>query len=84
MKTYEKPRLAAISLAGNEQLCGNCDPGFISWAEENQMLIEDIVGDFGNLFNSIDSCSNIGDLQSSLDAYCKFTSVDGAEKAFMS
>lgn len=27
MKTYEKPKLIALSLSGNDHLCGSCDGG---------------------------------------------------------
>lgn len=84
MKTYEKPQLAAISLAGNERLCGDCAPAFIDFVNDNEALIKDIAGDFGALFNSAETCQSDFTLLPELDAYCKFTSVDGAGQAFMS
>ena len=86
MKTYEKPRLMALSLSGNDQLCGSCtdqggtplykDPtGFIA------QNIDDAAGDgdgiltraeVENLFSSEDGCKD-----TRCEIYCKFTSSGG-------
>ena len=84
MKPYEKPKLIALSLAGNERLCGDCfdnrasyllsksPTGMISW-------YLDTIGGNGdgemtkpeakNMFNTADAC----DKPVKVDSYCKFT-----------
>lgn len=79
MKPYEKPRLVALSLSGNDMLCGGCaidivgdnaDPDFTStW------------GDFinsGTAFGSTETECASADWK--IDSYCKFASVNDGEK----
>ena len=82
-KTYEKPRLMALSLSGNDQLCGTC-------ADNNGLLLKDHPeqamammkfysfgnmadgadrGDFAGVFGPESQCSS-----RQIDDYCKFTS----------
>lgn len=84
MKTYEKPRLAVISLAGNERLCGDCSSDFIAW--ENSDLVNDIIGDWGTpSFNSTESCEGDWGIYEGIELYCKFNAVnDGKMRAFNS
>ena len=79
MKTYQKPVMIALSLTGNEQLCGSCTNSLKNDSSFNS-LIADLVGDsngklteseFNALFASAaDTCTNIVDVE----IYCKFTS----------
>lgn len=85
MKKYEKPSLTAISLSGNDQLCGSC-------ADQNRLVLmdpknkdvaldllwmtgegngDDIIerSDFKNLFGANDGCVK------EIADYCKFTST---------
>ena len=67
MKTYEKPRLMALSLTSNDLLCGNCE-------NEVDELIKDIVGDV-QLFNDYTSCEKTPEDLKNLgldDTDCKF------------
>lgn len=84
MKTYEKPKLIALSLSGNNRLCGDCAGKTTLW--NNQTLSESVLlvvgrdenydgesgiskGDFVGLFGMGDECTQ------GLEAYCKFTSM---------
>lgn len=91
MKTYEKPKLMALSLSGNDRLCGDCASGvqintdpegyyglfgiFDSLYGDNDGLLE--RSDFANAFASGEgSCSN----QVPIVGYCKFTSVESGNQ----
>lgn len=84
MKTYEKPKLIALSLSGNNRLCGDCAGKTTLW--NNQTLSQSVLwvagrdenydnesgitkGDFEGLFGTNDGCDK------ELDTYCKFTSM---------
>lgn len=60
MKTYEKPRLVALSLASDDMLCGTCE---VDVMEETNTELNDLIGEFfpgveGELFSdSISTCS---------------------------
>lgn len=86
MKAYEKPRLIALSLQGNERLCGDCAAAGKSTAADLQpsviMLIDAVVGnndgtlsreEFANVFASAEGCTGY-----TYDSYCKFTHSDTA------
>ena len=87
MKTYEKPRLYAISLNGNEQLCGTCadkDAHLLCHDESlARMLMEffefgdgdDVVekSDFAGVFGTEVQCTKV-----QIDNYCKFSSTGEA------
>ena len=89
MKTYEAPKLIAISLTGNEQLCGTCaDKGAhllkddLSFA---QFLMEFFgIADKGNPGpDRNDFVGVFGESESQcttrqIDSYCKFTSTGSA------
>ena len=81
MKKYEKPVLTAISLKGNEQLCGSCayklkdDISKATWilrtsgfgfGENGIVDGTDFIGMFGNAEN---------DCSKKFDGYCKYSSV---------
>lgn len=85
MKTYEKPRLMALSLSGNDRLCGDC-AGHTTLRDRSDIAeaILEIVGidpstcgnsseidkgDFETVFSSLEACA------SPVSAYCKFASV---------
>ena len=50
MKTYEKPRLVALSLTSNDMLCGTC--GIDGVSEEFDKILEDLGYTKENLFDS--------------------------------
>lgn len=94
MKTYEKPKLIALSLAANDMLCSGCsektryDSDWNNFLKEfgtdsnNNGVIE--PGEFSNgLFaGSGDSCTIS---VSGVEKYCKFTaSSEGAIALFTS
>ncbi len=85
-KTYEKPKLIALSLSGNNRLCGDC-AGKITLSD-NPSIADAILmlagrndeidgvpglskGDFEGLFGQEDQCKG-----ARIEAYCKFTSVN--------
>lgn len=85
MKTYEKPELIALSLSGNNRLCGDCEGKTTLWnnpalsravllvvgRDENYDNESGITkGDFEGLFGTGDGCTQ------GLEAYCKFTGSD--------
>lgn len=83
MKTYEKPVLMALSLSGEDLLCGACSTSNMTlWNDAS--LAESILflvgrdasydkdetiseGDFEGIFGSGDGCST------PIQSYCKFT-----------
>lgn len=86
MKVYEKPRLIALPLSGNNRLCGDC-AGKIT-LHNNESLAKAILmmvgrsesfdsvqgitrGDFQGLFGSIEDQCRSGQIVT----YCKFTST---------
>ena len=72
LKPYEKPRLIALTLSGNDMLCGNCNPDYVA----NKDLIEDILNDFGM---SLTFGSTSGGCEMNvpgLEAYCKMNLSD--------
>lgn len=86
MKPYEKPRLVALSLSGNDMLCAGCGMSTRSDASLNALLIG-TYGDRNNngifdfddataigLFDDM-SCSEL--LTSS--SYCKFTGASESQ-----
>lgn len=86
MKKYEKPCLTAISLSGNDQLCGSCaggktlfdDPTFAASILEKLYpeKIKDGVqaDDFKNIFSLTESCKEV------VVGYCKFNSQNEGSK----
>lgn len=85
MKTYEKPRLVALSLSGNDRLCGDC--AGVTTLYNNQDLAQFILmmtdpsrmndgidrNDFVGIFGSDETGCNSYPVES----YCKFSSSGG-------
>ena len=55
MKTYEKPRLVALSLTSNDMLCGTC--GIDGVSEEFDKILENLGLAKENLFDPEISCT---------------------------
>lgn len=71
MKTYEKPRLTAISLSGNGALCQACAIDVVGDnADQNvlELLTMTYDANIDNLFESADSCTT----ECGVEGYCKF------------
>lgn len=83
MKTYEKPQLVALSLSGEDRLCGDCrDNGATYLLHNDESGIADLLdlmignGDgtlkrdeVSSFFGALESC------EKQVAGYCKFTSV---------
>lgn len=72
MKTYEKPRLIAMSLSGNNTLCSSCEIDIVG-PNETYPGLGEMLKDLGVTFSIGDSCETT---DSMVDAYCKFTAQD--------
>lgn len=70
MKTYEKPRLTAISLSGNGALCQACAIDVVGDNADQNVLDLLLMFDpeISNLFESTDSCVT----ECGVEGYCKF------------
>ena len=82
MRTYEKPRLMALSLNGNDQLCGSCA------AKGGQQLCKDptggmasaldfLVGNDDGTLTRAEAARAFGPdegCEIPVESYCKFTS----------
>lgn len=83
MKTYEKPRLIALSLSADDMLCSGCDLKTKDTSDYfvqilNQLFDSNEDGyvdssELGGLFASSEQCSEFND---AFGAYCKFTAAD--------
>lgn len=80
MKTYEKPKLIALSLSGNNMLCNTCAVDIIApYPDENQGLVEMLETFYGpvqSLFAAYESCT----VKPDITGYCKFTGAESGEK----
>ena len=81
MKTYQKPIMIALSLTGNEQLCGSCSENKLrdnaALNANLAWLVNDEDGvltkrEAEKLFSASESCATTSPL---LEEYCKFTSA---------
>lgn len=77
-KTYEKPRLVALSLSGNDLLCSTCAFDVIGENADQGLL--DMFEAFGititsNSFATSEGCSMQID-DSLVSGYCKFNGAD--------
>lgn len=73
MKTYEKPRLNALSLSGNDMLCNSCDIDIIGDnADTNIKAMLEIFGDPSQVLGSGEDCA----IKVSIEGYCKFTGAN--------
>lgn len=83
MKTYEKPRLMALSLSGNERLCGDCAQRGASLLlyqdKEIAAFLMELYGfgsgdpdasDFVGVFGLTEQCSK------KIVGFCKYSSLD--------
>ncbi len=52
MKTYEKPRLVALSLTSNDMLCGTCNTDAVGNKEFDDLISEMFPGKEDLLFSS--------------------------------
>lgn len=82
MKPYEKPRLVALSLNGNEILCGSCSDNkalYLLYNDQTNIatLLDATIGnndgtlqrsEISNLFGETEGCAQ------PIDLYCKFSS----------
>ena len=91
MKTYQKPIMIALSLTGNEQLCGSCadknaavllkdDKGLAEWLLVGMGLGLGSNGvvdrtDFNHVFGTAETGCT-----TILDGYCKFTNNDDGSR----
>ena len=72
-KTYEKPKLIALSLSGNNMLCNTCAIDIIGDnADKTFKETMDDFFDLDNAFASYESCTK----KIPIDGYCKFTGAD--------
>lgn len=90
MKKYEKPRLIALSLEGNERLCGDCaEKGattLIALNKSEFLWLDNIplVGDRDGVLEESDTVNAFGsgeDCTFQVEGYCKFS---GADQSFVS
>lgn len=74
MKKYEKPRLMALSLSGNDMLCATCDIDIIGDNGRKDIIemLEEFFGSIENLFATGESC----EVQIDFEGYCKFTGAN--------
>lgn len=72
MKPYEKPRLMALSLSGNDMLCGNCSPELIN----NPDLLDDLMKDFDFSLIFGSSAGGCTMIIPGLESYCKMNLND--------
>ena len=82
-KTYEKPRLMALSLSGNDQLCGTCadNNGQLLYKDPTGTIakgIDILVGNRDGKLTKAETSNIFGfkeDCHSPVENYCKFTST---------
>lgn len=70
-KTYEKPKLIALPLSGNNMLCNTCAIDIIG--DNADKIFKETVGDFFDpnvAFASYENC------EVEISGYCKFTGAD--------
>lgn len=90
MKTYQKPIMIALSLTGNEQLCGTCakEGGYLLMNDKTlaEWLLTGMglgLGDNGiadrSDFNQVFGTGESG-CTTALNGYCKFTNNDDGSR----
>ena len=75
MKTYEKPKLIALSLSGNNMLCNTCAVDIIAPTEDQALvdILEDFHGPIDKLFATAEAdCAK----HIEYEGYCKFTGAN--------
>lgn len=81
MKTYEKPKLIALSLSGNNMLCNTCAVDIIAPFPDNNKGLVDTLEDFYGPINSLfaayeESCA----VKPDITGYCKFTRAESGDQ----
>ena len=71
-KTYEKPKLIALSLSGNNMLCNTCAIDIIG--DNADKTFKETMDDFFGLDNAFASYECTEKIP--IDGYCKFTGAD--------
>lgn len=72
-KTYEKPKLIALSLSGNNMLCNTCAIDIMG--DNADKTFKETMGDFFDVnkaFADYEPCTE----QIKIVGYCKFTGAD--------
>lgn len=71
-KTYEKPKLIALPLSGNNMLCNTCGIDIIGDNADPEVTkrLNELGLDIGQLFAHYEDCAI------KFDSYCKFTGAD--------
>lgn len=71
LKVYEKPKLVALSVSGNDVLCAACTIDVVGPNADQDFIqfIEDMKQFFPN------PLAQDGNCQDKIDGYCKFTSA---------
>ena len=84
-KIYEKPKLMALSLSGNDQLCGSCsDKGSSNLLYQDPtsgmaLAIDFLAGNDDGVLTRDEADRAFGPGEScefAIDSYCKFTASD--------
>lgn len=70
MKPYEKPRLVALSLSGNDMLCDGCAIDVVG--DNADKVFMETLGDFLNIGNAF---GNEVQCELQIEGYCKYTST---------
>lgn len=79
MKKYEKPRLMALSLSGNDMLCAACDIDI--YGDNANPIWKDTYGELignGTAFGEAETQCVDADWQ--IKGYCKFTGGDNGTR----
>ena len=71
-KTYEKPKLIALPLSGNNMLCNTCAIDIIG--DNADKTFKETMGDFFDLNNAFASYESSCKIP--IDGYCKFNGAD--------
>ena len=79
-KTYEKPRLSALSLSGNDMLCAACP--IDAQGSNMDATLSQILKDFNVNVDVITGSGESCELE--ISGYCKFTSADSGNILFNS
>ena len=83
MKKYEKPMLMAVSVSGNDQLCGSCaddgkDPLYKNPTGPEASLIDRVIGNKDGTLTRDEAIAAFGpgeNCSKEINQYCKFTST---------
>ena len=88
MKTYEKPRLMALSLSGTDTLCGSCayDAVGDNMSPEIKNILElaGLITSDGTVLEGTFCPDMTCDKDKTVESFCKFASVEWASMIFSS